>query len=289
MHRFRIIHRTYYGFTGQVILGTHQLLLRPREGHDLRIESSKLDISPTAVVRWHRDIEDNSVATASFSQPASRLAIESEMIIQQFNEAPLDFVVHEAATNYPFEYPAADRGILVPYLSKGPTEIAVRDWIATLWNPAERIETYELLGRINSRIHQTLQYRTREEPGVQSAAQTLAFGSGSCRDFSALFIAAARQLGLAARFVSGYLNAPPSPRDFGSTHAWLEVYLPGAGWKGFDPTTGGLAGIDNIPVAVARDPESVPPIAGSFHGCPGASMDVGVWVEPLGAGSRAFG
>ncbi|MBB5353932.1 transglutaminase-like putative cysteine protease [Haloferula luteola] len=281
MHRFRIIHRTYYGFTSQVILGTHQLLLRPREGHDLKIESAKLVISPTAVVRWHRDVENNSVATASFSQPTSRLAIESEMIIRQFNEAPLDFVVNETAANYPFEYPAADRELLVPYFGIGPVEAAVRDWIAMIWHPAERIETYELLGRINSRIHQDVQYRTREEPGVQSAAQTLALGSGSCRDFSALFIAAARQLGLAARFVSGYLNAPPSPFDFGSTHAWLEVYLPGAGWKGFDPTTGQLAGIDNIPVAVARDPESVPPIAGSYHGCSGATMDVGVWVEAL--------
>lgn len=282
MQRFKIIHRTYYGFDDQVTLGPHRLLLRPREGHDLRIESSKLDISPDAVVRWHRDVEGNSVATAAFSTPTRRLAIESEVVIQQYNQSPFDFVLDERAVNYPFEYPAADQQMLSPYLATDPPEDAVRDWTADFLNEAEAIQTHQLLGRISARIHDTLQYRSREEPGVQGAGQTLEIGSGSCRDFAAVFIAAARQLGMAARFVSGYLNAPPSPTDFGSTHAWAEVYLPGAGWKGFDPTTGLLAATNHIPVAVARDPESVPPVAGSFRGCPDSTMDVGVWVQELG-------
>ena len=120
---------------------------------------------------------------------------------------------------------------------------------------------------------------------MQTPAETLSLGTGSCRDWALLFIEAARRLGLAARFVSGYLNTPPSPRNYGATHAWAEVFLPGAGWKGFDPTTGLVVGTDHIAVAVARLPESVPPVKGSFIGPPGSSLDVGVWVTPLGSAS----
>ena len=120
------------------------------------------------------------------------------------------------------------------------------------WKPDERIQTYTLLQRLGTHINQTLSYRLREEPGVQTVAQTLDFGTGSCRDFALLFMEAARCLGLASRFVSGYLHTPPSAANYGSTHAWAEVYLPGAGWKGFDPTVGAIAGTDHIAVAVAR-------------------------------------
>ena len=154
-------------------------------------------------------------------------------------------------------------------------------WVASLWQPGEAIQSYTLLQRLSSRIQQNLRYQIREEPGVQSATDTLELGSGSCRDFANLFMQAARHLGLAARFVSGYLHAEPSSANYGSTHAWAEVFLPGAGWKGFDPTIGALVGTDHFAVAVARLPESVPPIAGSFIGLPGSTMDVGVWVTQL--------
>ena len=134
-------------------------------------------------------------------------------------------------------------------------------------------------------LHQSLSYRVREDPGVQTPAETLALGTGSCRDWAVLFMEAAQRLGLAARFVSGYLNAPPSSANYGATHAWAEVFLPGAGWKGFDPTTGVVVGTDHIAVAVSRLPESVPPVAGSFIGPPSASLNVGVWVTPLGTAS----
>lgn len=283
MRRFKILHRTYYRFSGPVTLGPHLLRLRPREDHELRIESSELEITPTASLRWHRDVEGNSIATASFTTGASSLAIESEVVVQQFNQAPLDFVVASDAVHHPFSYPDEDRVLLDPYL--GPSGNwsgeSVRNWAAACRGREERIQTYSLLERINLRIHETLRYQAREEPGVQSPDRTLALGSGSCRDFAALFMAAARELGLAARFVSGYLNAPPSMANFGATHAWVEIYLPGAGWKGFDPTIGRIAGIDNIPVAVARDPRAAPPIEGSFVGPPGSTLDVGVWVSEL--------
>jgi transglutaminase-like putative cysteine protease len=153
--------------------------------------------------------------------------------------------------------------------------------MAAIWKDGERIESYGLLQRLASHIQQNVAYKRREEPGVQSAAATLALGTGSCRDFAFLFMEGARHLKLAARFVSGYLNAGSSTSDFGATHAWAEVFLPGAGWKGFDPTLGKLVGSDHIAVAVARSPESVPPIAGTFTGPPGAHMDVGVWVSPV--------
>lgn len=283
MQRYRIVHRTYYNFSGAVQLGPHSLRLRPREGHELRIESSTLNITPPATLRWHRDVEDNSVAIATFDAPARQLAIESQVIIQQYNEAPLDFLVANYATDYPFAYEEDDRMVLLPYITATDTTAAERltEWVAGVWRPGEPIQTYALLQRLTVHIHQTLSYQLREEPGVQAATETLSRGTGSCRDFAYLFMEAARLLGLASRFVSGYLHAPPSPNNYGATHAWAEVFLPGAGWKGFDPTIGDVVGPDHIAVAVARLPESVPPVDGSFVGPPGANLDVGVWVTAL--------
>jgi transglutaminase-like putative cysteine protease len=228
-------------------------------------------------------VEDNSVAIATFDSSANQLVIESEVIIQQYNQAPLDFLVADYATDYPFVYTFEDRVVLSPYMNSAehPTNGLLTKWVANVWQSGERIQTYVLLQRLSAHIHQTLSYRLREEPGVQIAAETLSYGTGSCRDFAYLLMEAARYLGLASRFVSGYLHAPPSPVNFGATHAWAEVYLPGAGWKGFDPTIGEIVGTNHIAVAVARLPESVPPIAGSFVGIPGANLNVGVWVTKL--------
>jgi transglutaminase-like putative cysteine protease len=283
MQRYRILHRTYYNFSGPVRLGPHALRLRPREGHELRIESSTLEITPAATLRWHRDAEDNSVAIATFDAPASQLLIESDVVIQQYNENPLDFLVADYATNHPFAYQPDDLVLLSPYINvaANPADGTLAAWLANIWQPGEPIQTYTLLQRLCSRMNETLSYQLREEPGVQAPLDTLSRASGSCRDFAYLFMEAARRLGLAARFVSGYLHAQASPTNFGATHAWAEVFLPGAGWTGFDPTIGDIAGSGHIAVAVARLPESVPPVAGSFIGPPGASMDVGVWVSGL--------
>lgn len=283
MQRYKILHRTYYNFSAAVRLEPHALRLRPREGHELRIESSNLKITPPCTLRWHRDVEDNSVAIATFDSPSRQLLIESEVIIQQYNQAPLDFLVADYATDFPFEYRPKDRVVLSPYMN-GPEHTAgdrLAEWIGGLWQSGERIQTYGLLRRLSDHIQQKLSYQLREEPGVQTARETLSRGSGSCRDFAYLFMESARRFGLAARFVSGYLHAPPSTVNFGATHAWAEVFLPGAGWKGFDPTTGNIVGTDHIAVAVSRLPESVPPVAGSFVGPPGANLDVGVWVTEL--------
>lgn len=285
MQRYQILHRTFYNFAGNVTLGPHTLLLRPREDHELRIESAVVETSPASTLRWHRDVEDNSVAIATFSEPCRQLQIESRSIVQQYNQAPLDFVVADYATHFPFVYRPEEEAVLAPYRQVAAALAAERDglarWVANVWQPSERIETYALLQRLAARIQATFAYGRREEPGVQATATTLARGAGSCRDFAFLFMEAARGFGLAARFVSGYLNSPPSALDFGATHAWAEVFLPGAGWKGFDPTLGKIVGPDHIAVAVARLPESVPPVAGTFVGPSGTSLDVGVWVTPL--------
>jgi transglutaminase-like putative cysteine protease len=200
-----------------VRLGPHHLRLRPREDYELRIESSTLTITPPATLLWHRDVEGNSVAIATFDMPASQLAMESEVIIQQYNEAPLDFLVADYAIDYPFTYQSDDKILLSPYMASGVQRInnLLVEWIANIWKPTDRIQTYSLLHQICTHIHESLSYRVREEPGVQTAEQTLLGGTGSCRDFAALFMVAAQYLGFAARFVSGYLHAPPSTDNLG--------------------------------------------------------------------------
>ncbi|MEH6586249.1 MAG: transglutaminase family protein [Halioglobus sp.] len=280
MQRYKIVHRTYYNFSDPVTLGPHTLRLRPREDHEMLIEAFDLKISPEANVLWHRDVEGNSIAIASFNQATQQLAIESEVIIQQYLENPLDFLVANYAVGYPFSYQQDDMVLLSPYISgSGDSADAQLDsWIDSIWQQGEAIETYSLLRRLTAAINEGMTYKVREEPGVQTATDTLACGAGSCRDFAMLLMAAARKLGLAARFVTGYLHAPLTT-DEGATHAWAEIYLPGAGWKGFDPTTGTIVGSDHIPVAVARMAESVPPVAGTFGGDASSELDVGVWVS----------
>jgi transglutaminase-like putative cysteine protease len=141
MQRYRILHRTYYTFSGQVQLGPHVLRLRPREDHEVRIESETLTITPNATLRWHRDVEDNSVAIASFDTPASQLTIESDVVIQQFNAAPLDFLVDPQAVDYPFAYAAEDHPVLLPYMDGNRRADAdpVRALVDSIWGPGEQI------------------------------------------------------------------------------------------------------------------------------------------------------
>jgi transglutaminase-like putative cysteine protease len=283
VRRLKILHRTYYNFGGSVQLQPHRLLLRPREGPGLHIECLKLDIEPAAQIRWLRDAYDNSVAIATFDSPTTRLGIVSECVVQQFDETPLDFLVADSAVNYPFDYDPDSAAVLRPYLQDSPKneQAVLVAWVRQYWRPGEAVQTYALLARLCAAINQSLTYQIREQPGVQSAVETLTRGIGSCRDFANLFMRAAHCLGLAARFVSGYLNAPFEDGRSGSTHAWAEVYLPGAGWKGFDPTSGEIAGARHIAVAVARLPEAVSPVTGAFLGPPGADLSVGVWVSDL--------
>lgn len=288
MRRINISHITEYLFPGPVTLLPHRLLLRPRENHNVRIESSLLEISPAHTLQWKRDVLDNSVALATFSEAAIRLHIASTVVIQHYEENPFDFLVDEYAVMHPFQYAQEEQAELAPFeqsvYPSAPDRDAVRAWLDRL-GLLQPMETFALLDRMNREIASQFVYQMREEPGVQSPALTLSNNSGSCRDFAALFMEGCRFFGLASRFVSGYLFAPATEAGNASTHAWAEAYLPGAGWKGFDPTSGEVTGNRHIAVAVARHPEAVPPVAGSFVGPTGPQpiLNVAVQVNALPA------
>ncbi|MGB5733363.1 MAG: transglutaminase family protein [Thiohalocapsa sp.] len=286
MRRINISHTTEYLFASPVSLLPHRLLLRPRENHNVRIESSLLDISPVHVLQWKRDVLDNSVALASFNEPAERLHIASRVVIQHYEENPFDFLVDDYAVMHPFQYIDEEQIELAPFQQPAypstQDRSAVEGWLGSL-GLLQPMETFAMLNRMNQEIASRCLYQMREEPGVQPPALTLSNKSGSCRDFAALFMEGCRFLGLASRFVSGYLFAPATEAGNASTHAWAEAYLPGAGWKGFDPTSGEVTGNRHIGVAVARHPEAVPPVAGSFLGPVGQQpiLNVSVQVNAL--------
>jgi transglutaminase-like putative cysteine protease len=243
-------------------------MIRPRVGHDIHVERSSLAIKPANTVKWHRDIYSNSVAVVTFLEPASELSVASDVIVEHYDAEPLNFVVDDQAVTYPFTFDPSERVDLIPFQTPcypGDND-ALRDWLQQFWRPGQLIETYVLLDRINKHIVRNFAYRMREEPGVQRPADTLLKRAGSCQDFATLFIESCRYLGLAARFVSGYLHCPETVQGHGSTHAWAEVYLPGAGWIGFDNTSGIVVGQNHIAVAVTRHPGDAPPISGSFAG-----------------------
>jgi len=268
MKRIRIQHSTTYDYSEPVTLLPHKLMLRPRAGHDIHLESSSLLIQPRNTIKWQRDIYGNSVAIATFHEPGDQLAVVSEVVVEHYEAEPLNFLVDEKAVTFPFHFDPSERVDLIPYQTlcfPGDSE-AVRDWLQQFWRAGQLIETYVLLDRINKHIVQNFAYHMREEPGVQRPAETLRKRAGSCRDFSTLFIEACRYFGLAAQFVSGYLLCPATVQGHGSTHAWAEVYLPGAGWIGFDNTSGIVVGQDHIAVAVTRHPADAPPISGSWSG-----------------------
>jgi len=273
MRRLQIKHLTEYRFASPVTLQSHRLLLRPREGPEVHIESSGLRIFPDHNVTWHRDPLDNATAVVDFLESAPTLSIASEVIIQHYGETPLDFLVENYAVNYPFHYVPRDRADLLPFLQPvyPGDEGAIGDWLGRLGLERPALQSYVLLDQLCRTIAGRFTYAARDQPGVQAPAQTLARGAGSCRDLAALFVETCRYLGLASRFVSGYGHLPASEFWSTTTHAWAETYLPGAGWKGFDPTCGELTGSRHIPVAVARHPEAVSPVTGSFVGPQGSA------------------
>jgi len=268
VRRLQIDHLTEYHFGSQVTLLPHKLLLRPRENHSLRIISSALNIAPMPRLRWQRDALDNSLAVASFTAPSDSLRISSQVVIEHYDEEPLDFLVESHAMHHPFAYRPDEYAELAPLcLMAWPLDHAVvTTWLLSHGIGAGTVETFAMLDKLNRIICRDFRYQVREEPGVQSPALTITRGSGSCRDFAALFLDACRLLGLASRFVTGYHTSYANEAGAGSTHAWAEVYLPGPGWKGFDPTAGLITGSEHIAVAVARHPETVPPVAGSYLG-----------------------
>lgn len=286
VRRLQIDHRTEYRFAGPVTLLPHRLLLRPRESHSVRILSSLLTITPAHSLRWQRDAFDNSAALVSFTELASVLSIGSQVVIEHFDDTPLDFVVDPEATLFPFAYSPEDVARLAPQRAMAwyGDYAAVEQYLSSLGlSAAVGMQTFSVLDTFNRAIARDFRYQAREEQGVQSPGQTLATRSGSCRDLAALFLDGCRLLGFASRFISGYHTSYANDTGPGSTHAWTEVYIPGPGWTGFDPTAGLVTGNEHIAVAVARHPEAVPPVAGSYLGpaSPAPVLSVTVRVQAL--------
>jgi transglutaminase-like putative cysteine protease len=281
MRRIRIQHLTRYHYAETVTLLPHTLHLRPREGHDIRVQSSRLVIDPAYRIRWKRDVYSNSVAMVEFLQPAQDLVISSEVVVEHYEEEPLEFVLEDTARRFPFQYDASEQIDLAPYRSAiFPQDQGVlKDWAADVCNQQGDIDTIALLTSLNRKIANQLEYQMREEPGVQTPAQTLSTGRGSCRDFATLFIDICRHCGFASRFISGYALNDAVAQGHTATHAWSEVYLPGSGWRGFDSTSGLVVSGDHIAVAVHRHPEAIPPVAGSFTGSANARPELQVEVR----------
>ncbi|WP_345323049.1 transglutaminase family protein [Novipirellula rosea] len=283
MRRLKIIHKTRYRYPQPVKLHAHKVMLRPREGHDIRIVSSQLAIQPDHAIHWHRDAHGNSVAVVTFQQEADFLEFDSEVVIDHYEDTPADVRLDPRVQQFPFQYDVGEREDLLPYMLPVFTRGAesLKDWIERFWKPGQTLPTLDLLNQMNEAIPAQLQYGRREEIGVQRPSETLTKGTGSCRDFATLFMEACRHLGLAARFVSGYRHDPNLAPGDGATHAWCEVYLTGTGWRGFDSTAGLRVAGDHIAVAVARHPEWIPPVSGSYHGQGKSVMEVEVEVSQL--------
>jgi len=272
MKRMRILHSTEYHYNTPVTFGPHTALIRPREGHDLHIESSRLVIEPEATVRWIRDIYGNAIAFIDFKEPAKVLKVVSDLEVNHYEELPIDYLIDPAAQSYPFQYSAQEQIEIIPfrlpsYPHDGPT---IQRWTSDLYKPGQIINTAELLTRLQTRIFESFKYIPRDEPGVQLPCQTLKLQSGSCRDFAVFMMEAARHFGFAARFVTGYVQMAEG--QHGSTHAWTEVYIPGAGWRGYDPTNNKPAESEHIAVAVAREHDKAMPLSGYWEG-PGDAFE----------------
>jgi len=263
------------------MFGPHRMMVRPREGHDIHIESSVLEVTPAHWIDWIRDVYGNSIAVVNFSERASELMVFSDLVLNHFESNPFNFHLEAGAVGYPFAYDPETALQLNALIQQAyPADAGrVREWLGQFWREGQTTDTLSLLQQINGHIYRTFKYQVRNEEGVQTPTKTLETNSGSCRDFATLFIEACRCLGLGARFVSGYILSGGATGIGASTHAWAEIYLPGAGWKGFDPTLGLLTTSQHVTVAVSRHPENAMPISGSFTGPPSAFLHVEVNVR----------
>ena len=279
----RVRHRTTYRYRRAVDLGPHRLMLRPRESRDLQVITLVVGVSPTSTVTWAHDVFGNAVATAVFKEPSDSLVIDSVVELRLEGTAWPIFNIAVSAIEYPFRYSndeLTDLGALLKQQYPDPTR-RLANW-ARAFILGERTDTLSLLKDLTSGVSGWIRYESRDDEGVQSPIETLDRGVGSCRDFAVLFVEAARSLGFGARLVSGYLFDPDrtleGSADAGSTHAWAEVFVSGAGWISFDPTNRSVGGANLIPVAVARDIRQAPPMAGTYAGSIDALVQMSVEV-----------
>jgi transglutaminase-like putative cysteine protease len=288
--QYDITHTTTYRYAKPVTFGEHRVMFRPRDSHDLRVLATDLEVSPEAQVRLIQDPYSNSVALVQPQGEATELRIVCSFTIEHAHSNNLELPLSPSAEFFPFAYSVEERFDLEHYLRPhyDDPEGKLTAWARQFIRTDGPTGTRDLLVHMNQHIRDNLTYAARDEEGTQTPLQTLEKNAGSCRDFALLMMEAARRLGVATRFVTGYLYDPsldenaeadPNIVGAGSTHAWLQAYLPGAGWVPFDPTNNLLGGYHLVRVGVVRDPKQAAPISGSWFGEPSAYLGMTVDVR----------
>jgi transglutaminase-like putative cysteine protease len=290
-----IHHKTEYRYTRPVAFGEHRIMLRPRDGHDLRVLAGSLKIVPEPMsLRWIHDVFGNSVAIATFDERAEVLSIVSTATVEHNPAHEFALTPDDPAYFYPFMYDGEELTDLIQFITPqyGDPGGELSAWARNFLDDEGPTPTFNILSDMTHGIRKAFTYRKRHEHGTQHPLDTLQTRSGTCRDYALFMIEALRRLGIAARFVSGYLFIPGDRAHGyaggGSTHAWVQVYLPSAGWIEFDPTNGIVGTRDLVRVAVARDPRQATPLHGSYLGSADAfvRMDVSINVVSVGEGAE---
>jgi len=282
-------HVTTYHYKQPVAFGEHRMMLRPRDDDDQQVLESELRITPEpSQLAWTKDIFGNHVATARFADRASELRFDSTIHLDHapgyFHAADID----DSARTYPFVYAAEDRSDLARFIAPLSPHRELDRWAAKFLRQDGSADTRELLVDLTRAINQNFKHVARHEKGIQDPIRTLKLASGSCRDLAVLMIAALRSLGIAARFVSGYLNLDDDDRvTGGNTHAWVQVYVPGPGWVDFDPSSGAVGNQNLVRVAVVREPREAIPLQGTWTGTASDHLTMKVAVKVITAADAA--
>jgi transglutaminase-like putative cysteine protease len=282
MSRLAITHETIYQYDREVTFGEWRLMLRPTDSHALRVVSAELSFAPDGSTRWAYDAYGNSICYLALNAASSTLSITSHLVVDRFPNPLNAAMLQDPKSGLPILYDTADLIALGPLIRPvtEDREGMLREWIRGELHDSS-VSALTLLQNLNQKIHDRLQYTVRLEEGVQSPEQTLQLGSGACRDYAWLMIEAARRLGFAARFASGYVAANNGDiAGGGSTHAWCEIFLPMLGWIEFDPTNALAESHDLIRIAATRTPAEASPVQGSIVGLAASQMFVNVTVAP---------
>ncbi len=258
--KIRIAYQTQFAYAEPVSFSLHLFRLFPKTGHHLTVHQLAFQTNAGADVHYRHDLFDNEIASVFYPGKSALLAASLliELDVQERN--PFGFILAKHAVDFPFRYTPREADVLAPYLRGSPLTLP-------FWSPPKTpAPTVEALVGLNAALHENIAYSRREEGAAHAAAKTLRLGSGSCRDYAVLLAEAARGVGVAARLASGYLCEFEAGEKVaeGALHAWTELYLPGAGWIGFDPTNGYLCNHYHLTAAVGLTPDDISPIAGTF-------------------------